>query len=175
MCFIQYRLKIRLHHSTASWQTIWNFFFQLTLCCNSLLHDMTLILFVIKLCCSHPMKKVAVFSSGFFLSGQWKAHHSLSFFLNLQTSFVPGFLRQKTQVFSAIITEKALSRSNITQMLAADLRRRQRLLLTWALYSSYLILTFRMLGKLGIQTHFSRAVLFQVFTTLFQSTCFSKI
>ena len=127
---------------------------------------MTLILFVIKLCCSHPMKKVAVFSSGFFLSGQWKAHHSLSFFLNLQTSFVPGFFEAKTpQVFSAIITEKALSRSNITQMLAADLRRRQRLLLTWALYSSYLILTFRMLGKfLGIQTHFSGAVLFQVLT-----------
>ena len=100
-----------------------------------------------------PYEKSSSFFIWFFLSGQWKAHHSLSFFLNLQTSFVPGFLRQKTQVFSAIITEKALSRSNITQMLAADLRRRQRLLLTWALYSSYLILTFRMLGKfLGIQT-----------------------
>ena len=121
-----------------------------------------------------PYEKSSSFFIWFFLSGQWKAHHSLSFFLNLQTSFVPGFLRQKTQVFSAIITEKALSRSNITQMLAADLRRRQRLLLTWALYSSYLILTFRMLGKfLGIQTHFSRAVLFQVLTTLFQSTCFT--
>ena len=130
-------------------------------------------LFVIKLCCSHPLNIVGFLIV--FFSEQWKAHHSLCFFLNLWTSFVPGFFEAKTpQVFSAIITEKALSRSNITQMLAADLRRRQILLLTWALYSSYLILTFRMLGKfLGIQTHFSGAVLFQVLTTLFQSTCFT--
>ena len=104
-------------------------------------------LFVIKLCCSHPMKKVAVFSSGFFCQGNEKLIILYLFSWIFKLALSQVFLRQKTQVFSAIITEKALSRSNITQMLAADLRRRQILLLTWALYSSYLILTFRILGK----------------------------